>query len=103
MPKVSNDTTCQLLLEAKPKPLEGIIDFYLSQDTSPAMVRKTQSMVDEVTAITASAQPEMAQQLEVVINETQGILDGTSDGDTSRFKAAGLEVTTICTKLGYEV
>lgn len=64
-------------------------------------INTAQSGVDTATDIVETAQPKLAEQLQVLIDETTGIIAdlrnfGTTTTDSGAIKAAGLEVTHIC-------
>jgi hypothetical protein len=98
--KVSVETTCNLLFDGKAAPLENLVDFAVTKETTTEKVDAATEDLAEMRDITDRAPEELAANLKVLGDELQKLIDNATkpseQWDTTAFRAAGLEVTNVC-------
>lgn len=89
---VSTKTTCDQLFGSKGKgPLEVVVEWWSSDE---GMTSTLSDALEEVEQIAATAAAESQPYLLTMVSETRSA--ATSGGDSTTFKAAGLEVSNVC-------
>jgi hypothetical protein len=89
---VSTKTTCDQLFGGKGKgPLQVVVGWW---STDEGLTSKFSDALEEVEQIAATAGTELQPFLLTMVSETRNA--ATGGGDSTTFKAAGLEVSNVC-------
>lgn len=102
--RVSISTSCQLLIPSGQKgPLRQISPLMMGGTITQKEFDRASDALDTVRRIALTAQPELSAQLNVIAEQGQIVADNALIGsgtatDSTAYKAAGLEVITICTQ-----
>jgi hypothetical protein len=92
-PKVSDQTTCDLLFDSGTNPMLTLLE---AAEEPPGGLRKAKVLgaVQDVRDVAESAGSNLAAQLVVFSDEAEAYAGG--GGDVARLRAAGLEITNVC-------
>ncbi len=101
-PKVSLATSCQLLIPGSGEgPMDQVQVLMTNESLDSDDVTTITDGIDTIQTIAETAQPELAVQLNALVEQAGLFLQDAYDADapprdTTPYKAAGIEVTQLC-------